>query len=45
MLIYNHINLLKQNEMIGLQLISIHNIHHTTQLMADIRELILYDQL
>ena len=38
-------HLLKQNEMIGLQLISIHNIHHTTQLMADIRELILYDQL
>ena len=38
-------HLLKQNEVVGLQLISIHNIHYTTQLMANIRNLILYDQL
>ena len=38
-------HLLKQNEVVGLQLISIHNIHHTTQLMANIRKLILFDQL
>eukprot|EP00943_MAST-04B_sp_MAST-4B-sp1_P005218 g5218.t1 len=38
-------HLLKQHEMIGLQLISIHNIYHTTQMLADMRNLILYDQL
>ena len=38
-------HLLKQNEVVGIQLVSIHNIHHTTQLMANIRNLILHDQL